>query len=87
MRGRMSNAGLSGGFASIVAKRLGSCRSSVVGGCIGANRPSNKTVVLVVKAEATRSDLDPTRLTKYSLRAGLVMTCALAGVADDAITQ
>jgi integrase len=48
---------------------------------------TDKAVALVVKAVATRADLDPSRLAGHSLRAGLVTTCALAGVADDAIMR
>jgi integrase len=56
-------------------------------GRISADRLTDKAVALVVKAVATRADLDPSRLAGHSLRAGLVTTCALAGVADDAIMR
>ena len=56
-------------------------------GHVNANRLTDKAVALVVKAVATRADLDPSRLAGHSLRAGLVTTCALAGVADDAIMR
>lgn len=56
-------------------------------GHVSADRLTDKAVALVVKAVATRADLDPTRFAGHSLRAGLVTTCALAGVADDAIQR
>jgi site-specific recombinase XerD len=56
-------------------------------GRISADRLTDKAVALVVKAVATRADLDPSRLAGHSLRAGLVTTCALAGVTDDAIMR
>lgn len=56
-------------------------------GQVSPSRLTDKAVALVVKSVATRAGLDSTRLAGHSLRAGLVTTCALAGVTDDAIMR